>query len=76
MRSWLNQCTQKRGGQLEIVGARPRSFPEDALGLVEPVDGPGERIVIRVADRTDRRGKPGFLHPRRVANRRGHPHRC
>ena len=42
------------GGELEVVEAAPGAAVADELGLVEPVDGLGEGVVVAVASRADR----------------------
>src|SRR5947209_8723653 len=42
------------GGQLDLVDVAPGSLPPDQLGLVEPVHRFGQRVVVRIADTTDR----------------------
>src|SRR5437773_721626 len=44
------------GRELDVLDGLPRSLtgPADELGLVEPVHGLGERVVVTVANRTDR----------------------
>ena len=39
---------------LDVVDVAPRAAAPDDLGLVQTVDGLGERVVVRVADATDR----------------------
>jgi hypothetical protein len=39
--------------------AAPRAEASDHFGLVETVDGLGQRVVIARTDRTDRRGDAG-----------------
>ena len=42
--------------ELDVLDGLPGSLsgPADELGLVEPVDRFGERVVVRIADGTDR----------------------
>jgi len=53
---------------LDVLDALPRSFVEDELGLVEPDEGLGEGIVIRVAARADRVDGVHFAEPLGVAD--------
>ena len=48
------------GGEFEVVEAAPGAFVADKFGLVEAVDGLGERIVVAVADAADRGLDPGL----------------
>jgi hypothetical protein len=42
------------GGVLDLVHGAPRFAWFDQLGLIQPVDGLGQGVVIRASDRTDR----------------------
>jgi hypothetical protein len=42
------------GRQLDFVDGPPRLARSDQLGLVQAVDGLGQRVVIGAADRSDR----------------------
>ena len=44
------------GGELDVVDRGPRALvgPADEFGLVEPVDGLGQGVVVAVADHPDR----------------------
>src|SRR5450756_2888261 len=44
----------RRGRELDLVGRPPRPLAPDELGLVEPVDGLGEGVVVAVAPGSDR----------------------
>ncbi len=55
---------------LDVVDVAPRPAPPDHLGLVQAVDGLGERVVVRVADRADRALEPGRRETFGVADRR------
>src|SRR5579885_1505582 len=44
-------------GELDVLDAAPRPFERDALGLVEPVDRLGHRVVVAVAAAADRRDR-------------------
>jgi hypothetical protein len=57
-----------QGRELDGVEVLPRPTPMDDLGLVEPVDGLGERVVIAVADAADRGLDARFRQPLGVAN--------
>ena len=53
----LNQCTQPRRGEFELVETSSGPWgvgPVDALGLVEPVGGLSESVVVAVGDGPDR----------------------
>src|SRR5262245_61777672 len=52
-------------GVLDGLQRSPRSAPMDHLGLVEPVDRLGERIVVAVADacRRTAQGRPRPIAP-------------
>jgi hypothetical protein len=54
----LCQCTHE-GRELDVLDGLPWSLfrSADELGLVEPVDGLGERVVERITDRADRRDR-------------------
>jgi len=43
-----------QGGVLDLVDALPRAAPADQLGLVQPDDRLGQRVVEAVAAGTDR----------------------
>ena len=47
-------------GVLDGFQRAPRPAPVDHLGLVEPVDRLGERVVVAVADAADRRHEAGL----------------
>ena len=57
------------GGVFDLVDAAPRALVPDDLGLVEAVDGLGQRVVIARPDRADRGGDPGDRDPFAVADR-------
>jgi hypothetical protein len=42
-------------GELDCLEIAPWSAPPDDLGLIEPIDRLGERVVIAVADAADGR---------------------
>jgi hypothetical protein len=44
------------GGVFDLVDVVPGAEVSDDLGLVEAVDGLGQRVVVGRADRSDRRG--------------------
>ena len=48
------------GCELDGLEAAPRPAPMNDLGLVEPVDRLGERVVVAVADAADRRFDAGL----------------
>jgi hypothetical protein len=50
-------------GDLDVLEGPPRPTPVDDLGLVEAVDGLGQRVVVAVADAADGRLDPGFGRP-------------
>jgi hypothetical protein len=51
----------RRGRELDLVGRPSRPLGSDGLGLVQPVDGLGESVVIAVAlNRTDFGGDFGL----------------
>ena len=47
------------GGELDLLDRAPAGSAMDELGLVQPVDRLGERVVIAVALRSDRGRDPG-----------------
>ena len=49
-----------QGGVLHVVEAPPRATMADQLGLVQPVEGLGQGIVVAVAARADRGDGPGL----------------
>jgi len=57
-------------GQLDVVDGAPRALLADQLGLVERVDGLGQRVVVAVADRADRGQRAELGQPLAVPNRR------
>jgi site-specific recombinase XerC len=57
-------------GELEVIDAPPRALRAGQLGLVERVDGLGQRVVERVADRSDRGQRAELSEPLAVAQRR------
>jgi hypothetical protein len=48
-----------QGGELDFSEGTPRAFAVDLLGLVETDRGFGQRVVVPVADRSDRRVDAG-----------------
>ena len=56
-------------GVLDRLERSPRPAPVDHLGLVEPVDRLGERIVVAVADAADGRHQVGLGQSLRVPDR-------
>src|SRR5664279_2099016 len=60
-------------GELDLLDGLPRAGAgrsADQLGLVVAVDGLGQRVVIAVADRSDRRDRADLREPLAVANGR------
>jgi hypothetical protein len=57
------------GRELDLLDRAPRPSPVDELGLVQPVDGLGERVVVAVALRADRADGVRVREPLRVADR-------
>ena len=57
LRQWIRYTTLDpfKGGELDSLEVSPWSAPVDHLGLVETVDGFGERIVVGISDTADRR---------------------
>ena len=55
--------------EFDVFFALPRALVLDDLGLVEPVDCLGHRVVITVANATDRRIDFGFLEAVSVLDR-------
>ena len=49
-----------QGGELDVVDVLPRSPSADHFGLVEPVDGFRERVVVGIALRSDRGDRSGL----------------
>ena len=56
-------------GPFDVLDVAPGSLAVDQLGLVETVERFGERIIVAVALRADRRDDLGFAETIRVANR-------
>ncbi len=54
-------------GELGVEGS-PTPTPMDELGLVKPVNGLGEGVVVAVANATDGRLDPSFGKPLAVSN--------
>ena len=44
----------EQSGELELFGGAPRSLTPHELGLVEPVDRLGHRVIVRISDGSDR----------------------
>lgn len=57
------------GGDLDLVDASPQPLLLDQLGLVEAVDGLGQRVVERRPDRADAGRDPGGGEPFTVGER-------
>src|SRR5664280_2099930 len=57
------------GGVFDLVDAVPGAEASDHLGLVEAVDGLGQRVVVARADRTHGRGDAGDRDPFAVSDR-------
>ena len=55
--------------ELDVVDCAPRAAAPDHLGLVEAVDGLGERVVVGVADAANRALDAGLGEALRVTNR-------
>ncbi len=55
-------------GELDRLEGSPRSPPMDDFGLVKPVDGLSESIVVAVANTADGRLDPSFGEPFAVSN--------
>lgn len=55
--------------ELDGFEAPPRLAPMDDLGLVKPVDGLGEGVVIAVANAADRGFDSGFSQALRIFDR-------
>lgn len=55
-------------GELDSLEGSPRPTPMDDLGLVKPVDGLSEGIVVAVANAADGGFDPGFGEPLAVSN--------
>lgn len=47
---------------------RPRPLPPDQLGVIEPVDSPGEGIIVRLVDAPERRREVALGHMLRVVH--------
>ena len=58
-----------QGGVFDVVQAAPGAAVPDQLGLVQPVEGLGERVVIAVAARADRGDRTGLGEALGVADR-------
>ena len=58
------------GGQLDLLDGPPGLARFDQLGLVEAVDGLGQRVVIGAADGADRGLDAGFGEPLGEPDRR------
>src|SRR5438105_3086439 len=56
-------------GPLDVLARAPRRAPVDHLGLVQPVDRLGQRVVVGVADAAYRWLQAGLGQPLGVANR-------
>ena len=56
-------------GEFDGLEVSPWSAPPDHLGLVEPVDRLGERVVVRIADAADGRLDAGLGEALRVFDR-------
>ena len=65
----LNQWTQDKGGQLEVVDGAERAVDADAFGLVQPDHRLGQGVVVGVADGADRGQRAGVGEPVGVADR-------
>ena len=57
------------GRELDVIEAAPRAFRVDQFPLVEPVEALGERVVVAVALRADRRDDVVVGQPLGVAHR-------
>lgn len=55
------------GGELGALAGVPGSSTADELGLVGAVERFDHRVVVRIADRADRRGDAGLGEPFAVA---------
>ena len=49
-------------GEFHGLEAEPRPATMNGLGLMKPVDGLNERVVVAVSDTPDRSLNPGFKH--------------
>src|SRR3712207_9448127 len=58
------------GGELDSLQVAPRAAPPDHLGLEQPDDGLGERVVVAVTDAADGGLDAGLKRAFRVANRK------
>ena len=67
--AFVEPINPNEGGVLDLVEIAPGATVMDDLGFVESDDGFGERVVVRVADATDRRLDARFRQPLRVADR-------
>ena len=67
--AFVEPINPNEGGVLDLVEIAPGATVMDDLGFVESDDGFGERVVVRVADATDRRLDACFLQPLRVPDR-------
>lgn len=56
--------------ELDLLDRPPRSALTDQLGLVEPVDGLGEGVVVAVTDAPCRRGRADLVDAIRVDDRK------
>src|SRR5438552_18207408 len=54
------------GGVFDVLESMPRAVEMDEFRLVQPVEGFGERVVVAVAPRADRRDRAGLGEPLRV----------
>lgn len=57
-------------GELDVIDVAPGAVEVDALGLVEPDHGLGERVVIAVTDGADRRDRASVGEAIGVTDRR------
>src|SRR5205085_8535706 len=56
----------EHGGVFDVLESMPRAVEMDEFRLVQPVEGFGERVVVAVAPRADRRDRAGLGEPLRV----------
>ena len=59
-----------QGGVFDVLDPLPGAAPADQLGLVQPDDRLGQRVVVTVATGADRGDGPGLGEPLGVANSR------